>query len=41
MTFVEPHGGYGFVQDETGGAMVLWTNNPSPIAAGQLVEIEG
>ena len=41
MTFVDPHAGYGFVQDETGGAMVLWTNAPPPIAAGQLVEIEG
>jgi len=41
MTFVDPHASYGFVQDETAGAAVFWTNRQPPASAGQWVEIEG
>ncbi len=41
MTFVDPGARYGFVQDETAGAAVFWTNRLPPAAAGQLVEMEG
>ncbi len=41
MTFVDPHAGYGFVQDATAGAAVFWSNRPNPVVCGQLVEIEG
>ncbi len=41
MTFVDPGARYGFVQDETAGVAVFWTNRLPPAAAGQLVELEG
>lgn len=41
MTFVDPHAGYGFVQDGTAGAVAFWTNTTPPVKAGQLVEVTG
>lgn len=41
MTYVDPHSGYGFVQDGTAGAVAFWTNKSPPVHAGQLVEVNG
>lgn len=41
MTYVDPHNQYGFVQDDTAGAVVFWTNSTPPIPAGEFVEISG
>jgi hypothetical protein len=41
MTFVNPENNCGFLQDETAGVAVSWTNSTPPASPGQLVEIEG
>ena len=41
MTWVSPREHFGFVQDETAGVVVYWSNGIPPAAAGQRVEIEG
>lgn len=41
VTYADPHGGYGFVQDRTAGAVVFWPGSTPPVQAGQRVEVLG
>jgi signal transduction histidine kinase len=41
MTFTDSQAHYGFIQDDTAGTVVFWTNAIAPAKAGDLVELRG
>ncbi len=41
MTFTDNNARYGFIQDNTAGTVVFWTNVTAPVVAGDLVQLEG
>jgi signal transduction histidine kinase len=41
MTFADADARYGFIQDNTAGTVVFWTNATPPATAGDLVQLEG